>query len=93
MEDKFNLFLAQKKGMASASHATEYIVGALIVVLLIAVLAGTIFSYLGSNSPVGLSNTSANPSVPTWLPPVLIVAVAVGLLTLLFKAMGLYGKK
>ena len=81
--------MAQKRGVANTGHAVNFIVSALIVVILIAVLAGTIFSYLGTNSAVGLGNTTANPSVPTWLPGVLIVSVAVGLLYLLFKVMGL----
>jgi uncharacterized membrane protein YidH (DUF202 family) len=87
--EKFSLMPAQKKGIANASHAVNYIIGALVVVLLIAVLAGTIFSYLGTNSAIGLGNTTANPSVPAWLPGVLIVGTAIGLLYLLFKTLGL----
>lgn len=84
----FNLGKAQKKGSSMAGHATDYIVGALIVVILISVLAGTIFNYLGTGA-TGLGNSTLNPSVPSWLPSVLVIAVAVGLLYLVFKALGL----
>lgn len=72
----------------TAGGAVNYIVGALIVVLLISVLASTIFGYLGTGA-TGLGNTVANPSVPTWLSPVLIVGVGIGLLYLVFKSLGL----
>jgi hypothetical protein len=87
----FSLDKAQKRGVAQSSHAVNYLIGALIVVILIATLAGTIFSYLGTGA-VGLANTTANPGVPAWLPGVLVVGVAVGLLFLVFKALGLVGK-
>lgn len=80
--------MAQKRGVMATGHAVDYIVGALIVILLISVLAGTIFGYLGTGT-IGLSNTTANPDVPTWLPPVLIVGVGIGLLYLVFRALGL----
>jgi hypothetical protein len=84
----FDLKAMQKKGSMDVNHSVEYIVGTLIVILLIAVLAGTIFGYLGTGT-YGLGNTTANPAVPTWLPSVLIVAVGVGLLYLVFRALGL----
>jgi uncharacterized membrane protein YidH (DUF202 family) len=86
---EFNLFLAQKRGMAHTGNTVNYIVGALIAVILVATLAGTIFSYLGTSGTAALGNTSANPSVPTWLPGILIVGVAVGMLFLVFRALGL----
>ena len=88
MGKNFSLFMAQKRGSHTAGKAVDYIVGALIVVILISVLAGTIFGYLGTGA-TGLGNTTANPAVPTWLPSVLIIGVAVGLLYMLFRAMGL----
>lgn len=74
--------------MKSSGNAVNYIVGALVVVILVSVLAGTIFGYLGTGAN-GLGNATANPSVPAWLSPVLIVGVGVGLLYLVFKALGL----
>lgn len=85
-KEAFDLSLAQKKGAMATNHAVEYIIGALIVVILVSVLAQTIFGNLGSS---GLKNATANPDVPTWLPTTLIIAVAVGLLYLVFKALGL----
>lgn len=92
MESKFNLLLAQKRGMANVSHSVDYLIGGLITVVLTATLAGTIFSYLGTGS-VGLGNSSVAPGTPSWLPGLLIVIVAVGIVYLILRAMGITGKK
>lgn len=84
---EFNLFKAQKKGMASAKNTVDWLIGGLIAVVLIGALGGTIFGYLGS-SGTGLGNSTANPAVPTWLPTVMIIIVAVGFVYLLLKATG-----
>jgi ABC-type multidrug transport system permease subunit len=91
MESKFNLLAAQNRGMASTSHATEFLIGTLIVVVLVATLSGTIFSYLGTGA-VGLGNSTANPGVPSWLPATMIIVVAVGLLYLVLRTMGVVKK-
>lgn len=88
MNKFFSLEKAQKKGSMSTEHTVDWIVGALIAVLLVAVLGPTIFSYLG-NTSTGLGNTTANPSVPTWLSPVLIILVGVGFLYLVMKGIGI----
>lgn len=85
---KFDLLIAQKKGAAHVSNATDKLIGVLVVVLLVSVLAGTIFGYLGTGA-TGLGNTTLNPGVPTWLPTVLIVLVAVGILYLVIRATGI----
>jgi len=84
---EFDLMKMQKKGMASTKHTIDWIIGGLIAIVLIATLSGTIFGYLGTG-PTGLGNITANPAVPTWLPTVLIIIVAVGLVYLVLKATG-----
>lgn len=37
----------------------------------------------------GLGNATANPFVPTWLAPVIIVALGIGLLYLVLKVLGI----
>lgn len=87
----FSLSQAQKKGSAEVSGATNKIVGILISVILVAVLAGTIFSYLGTGQN-GLGNTTANPSAPSWLSPVLIAVIGIAFVYLILRAAGLGGK-
>lgn len=77
-----------KKGNAG-SHAINYLVVGLLVIVMLSVLSGTIFSYLGTGA-VGLGNTTANPSVPTWLPSLLIIIVAIGLVFLVLRAFGMH---
>lgn len=84
----FSLKDAQKKGSANVSHAVDKIVNVLVAVLLVAVMAGTIFGYLGTGAN-GLGNVTANPSAPTWLSPVLIIVVGITLLYLVLKSGGL----
>jgi hypothetical protein len=84
----FSLKDAQKKGSANVSHAVDKIVNVLVAVLLVAVMAGTIFGYLGTGAN-GLGNATANPSAPTWLSPVLIIVVGITLLYLVLKSGGL----
>lgn len=84
----FSLSKAQKKGEMDVGSQTDKIVGILVAVLLVAVLAGTIFGYLGTGAS-GLGNATANPSAPSWLSPVLIVVVGIALLYLVLKAAGL----
>jgi len=83
----FDIKAMQKKGMASSGHAVDYIVGALVVVLLVAVFAQTIFGYLGGGA-TGLGNKTANPDAPVWLSPILIIVVGVGFLYLILRAVG-----
>ena len=87
----FSLSQAQKKGSAAVTSSTNKIVGLLIAVLLIAVLAGTIFGYLGGGAS-GLGNVTANPSAPTWLSPLLIVLVGVAFVYMVLHAAGIGGK-
>lgn len=92
LKPSFSLAIAQKKGNANVNKTVEWVIGALIVAVLVATLSGSIFTYFGTGA-TGLGNVSANPSVPSWLPTTLIIAVAVGLLVLVFKAMGLLKDK
>ena len=87
----FSLSSAQKKGSVQVGGATNKIVGILISVLLVSVLAGTIFGYLGTGA-IGLSNATANPSAPTWLGPVLIVLIGISFVYLILHASGIAGK-
>lgn len=84
---EFSLNAMQKKGMASTKHTIDWIIGGLVSIVLISTLAGTIFTYLGTKSG-NLGNTTSNPDVPTWLPTVLIIIVAVGLVYLVLRATG-----
>lgn len=79
--EKFNLLKAQKKGSTNVNKAVLTLIGALVIILLIVQLAPQFFSGLGTSGS-GLGNATANPGVPTWLPTILIVIVAVGLVYL-----------
>lgn len=97
--------------MKSTRNSANWVVTALVVVILVSVLASTMFGYLGSGgancsynttslAPAsnvsvqtcltqGLGNATANPSVPTWLAPIIIVALGIGLLYLVLRALGI----
>lgn len=86
MENKFNLFLAQKKGSASTNKVTEL----LVTVILVAVIGGLAFNYAG-NGATGLGNATLYPSVPTWFPPIVQVFLAIGMLYIVLRAAGVGG--
>ena len=91
MESKFNILAAQKRGMASTSHTVDYLVNGLVAAVLIGALAGTIFGYFGTGAN-GLGNRTLNPDTPTWLPSVMLIIAAVGVLYLFLRAMGVTKK-
>lgn len=88
VQKTFNLAQMQKRGMAESSNSVKWIVGGLLAVVLVAVLSQTIFSYLGTGRD-GLGNATANPDAPSWLSPILIVIVAIGLTYAILKAFGM----
>lgn len=91
METIFDLKKVQKRGFGD-NKVISYLIGGLIAIVLIAALAPTMFNFLGTGTG-GLGNTSENPSVPTWLSPVAIILLAVGLLYMLYRAIGAGAKK
>lgn len=83
MENKFSLLQDKAGKMAGGgiTHAVDYLVIALVVVLLLAALAPTIFG--------SLNNLTGAAGVPSWVPTVFIVIAAVGLLYILLRAIGI----
>lgn len=89
MESKLTqakLVLLQKKGQSGVNSKVATLVGALIVIVILASLAPTFFTGVGSRT--GLGNATLNPDSPTWLPTVLIIIIATGLVFVAFKAFG-----
>lgn len=81
--DAKELLILQKRGKVNTRKSIDVLIGALVVVLIIVALAPQFFTGLGTGAN-GLGNTTANPSVPTWLPGILIILVAVGLLYIIY---------
>lgn len=85
MENMFKRM--NKRGAATSS--VNFIIYGLLAIVLLAVIAPTIFTYLGTGA-VGLGNTTANPAVPTWLPSILIIVVAIALVVYTLRAFGMH---
>lgn len=66
--------------MKSINSHVEYLIGALILIVLAVALAPTIFESVNT-----LNGTAG---VPTWVPTVLYVIVGAGLVFLIWKAFG-----
>lgn len=69
-----------RKGMAGSGDVMTKLIGALIAVVLIAALGGTIF---GSS---GLNNSAFTAAAPAWVVTVLPVIAGAGLIFLLWRA-------
>lgn len=85
------------------SKVTNYVISALVVVILLVVLGGLVFNYSGSKGyncvdtlngsgavistlcAQGLGNATANPEIPTFLPSLMVIAIAVGIIVFVFK--------
>lgn len=83
MKNIFDLKAMQKKGAHHTTQAIDYLIGALIVVLLATQLAPQFFTGIS-----GLNTTATGGSVPTWVPAVLYVIVGAGLVFLIYRAFG-----
>lgn len=79
----FDLDSVQKRGAVRAGNHIEYLIGALILVVIATSLAPTMFS-----NTADLGNTTLNPSVPTWVPTVMYVIIGAGLVFLIWKGFG-----
>lgn len=79
----FDLKAMQKKGAGKTASQIEYLIGALILVVIAVALAPTMFA-----SANNLSNTTANPGVPSWVPTILIIVIGAGLVFLVYEAFG-----
>ena len=82
--EKFDLAKMQKKGSSSVNKIIVGLIGALVVILILVQLAPTFFTGLGSTG-TGLGNVTANPSVPTWLPTIMIIIIATGLVFMAWR--------
>jgi hypothetical protein len=81
--NKFSLISAQKRGQAGVGNKINYLIGALVVIVLAVALAPEMFSGIAE-----LENETLNPSVPAWLPTTLYVVIAAGVLFLIWRAFG-----
>lgn len=77
---KSKLRQLQKKGAMNVSSKIEYLIGALIVVVLATALAPTMFE--------NVENLTNATGVPSWVPTVLFVIVGAGLVFLIWKSFG-----
>jgi hypothetical protein len=87
MENKLSTLqraILQKKGAAQVSGKLKGLIGSLVFIVILVQLAPTFFTGLGSTG-TGLANATAYPAVPTWLPTVLIILVAAGLIYAAFE--------
>ena len=76
----FDLIALQKRGAHSVNGHVEYLIGALILIVLATALAPTIFS--------SVNDLNGSAGVPTWVPTVLYVIIGAGLVFLIWKAFG-----
>lgn len=74
------LKLLQKKGASSVDSKMNFLIGALIVVVLATALAPTMFE--------NVDNLSNATGVPSWVPTVLFVIVGAGLVFLVWRSFG-----
>lgn len=77
--EKFNLISLQNKaGRGATGSHVEYLIGALILIVLATSLAPTLFS--------SVNDLNGSAGVPTWVPTVLFVIVGAGLVFMIWKA-------
>jgi protein-S-isoprenylcysteine O-methyltransferase Ste14 len=74
------LLIASKKGMSSVNSKMQFLIGALIVVVLATSLAPTMFT--------NVNDLVNGTGVPSWVPTVLFVIVGAGLVFLIWKSFG-----
>lgn len=78
------LSLNNRGAIANGKVIFGVIIALLLAGVLISALGGTIFSNLGTGVG-GLGNTTANPSVPTYLPTILIALFAFAIIFAVYK--------
>lgn len=83
MKNMFNLGLLQDKGGKAAGHSIDYLIGALIVVVLATQLAPTFFTGVSD-----LNTTASGGAVPVWVPTVLYVIIGAGIVLLIWRVFG-----
>lgn len=83
MKNMFDLKAMQKKGAHQAGHSIDYLIGALIVVVLATQLAPTFFTGVST-----LNTSATGGTVPDWLPIVLYVIIGAGLVLLIWRVFG-----
>jgi hypothetical protein len=78
--NKFDINSMKKKGSGSIDGKINYLVGALIVIVLAVALAPEMFS--------GVEGLENETGVPTWVPTVLYVIIGAGIVFLIWRAFG-----
>jgi protein-S-isoprenylcysteine O-methyltransferase Ste14 len=78
--NKFNLSEMKKKGASGVDSKINYLVGALIVIVLAVALAPEMFS--------GVSELENETNTPGWVPTVLYVIIGAGIVFLIWRAFG-----
>jgi hypothetical protein len=81
--NKFNISEMKKKGASGIDSKINYLVGALIVIVLAVALAPEMFSGVSD-----LENETLNPNTPGWVPTVLYVIIGAGVVFLIWRAFG-----